>query len=83
MFPVLERRRIAGYVTECKGENSRKEQTDVVWWFSRLVVSVFADNKITKQQISKQQISKQPSFIHTRSYYSFRYRLYRLTQIGH
>ena len=78
MFSVLERRSIAGYVTECKGENSRKEQTDVVWWFSRLVVSVFADNKITKQQISKQ-----PSFIHTRSYYSFRYRLYRLTQIGH
>ena len=54
MFSVLERRNIAGYVTECKGENSRKEQADVVWWFSRLVVSVVADNKITKQQISKQ-----------------------------
>ena len=26
MFPVLERRSIAGYVTECKGGNSRKEQ---------------------------------------------------------
>ena len=36
-------------MTERKGENSRKEQTDVVWWFSRLVVSVVADNKITKQ----------------------------------